>query len=264
MTISPLTDNALIAAGIRHGFFTRQGGVSRGIYDGLNCGLGSHDDTGHVRANRASVAAAMGVAAEALATPYQVHGTAVAVVSAPLGESERPRADALVTRTPGLAIAVGTADCGPVLFADPEAGVIGVAHAGWRGALDGVLAATVQAMVSLGARQSRILAALGPTISQPSYEVGEDFALRFRQTGQQIDRYFKPAERPAHYLFDLPGFICDRLAELGLAAVNDLSLCTYRDPQRFFSYRRATHRGEPDYGRMLSAIALPSPGQRAR
>lgn len=262
MAVAPLTDSALLAAGLAHGFFTREGGVSGGIYASLNCGLGSQDDREHVLVNRGRVAAALSVAADALASPYQVHGTTVVVIDAPLPAGERPRADALVTRTPGIAVAVGTADCGPVLFADPAARVVAAAHAGWRGALDGVLEATVATMVALGARQERILAALGPTISQPSYEVGDDFAARFALADPSHRRFFVPGARPGHQFFDLPTFIRARLERLRLGAVSDLALCTYRDPQRFFSYRRSTHRSEPDYGRMLSAIALPNSASR--
>ena len=241
---------------LRHGYFTRAGGTSAGIYASLNCGIGSADNADLVRANRASVAAELGVSPERLLTPYQIHGTAVATVAEPFPPDRRPRADALVTATPGLAIGIGTADCGPILFADPIAGVVGAAHAGWRGALDGILEATVAAMAKLGATPSRIVAVLGPTISARSYEVGTDFRDRFIAAGADNGRFFSTGDRPGHAFFDLPAFIGERLRRLQLGSVTDLGLCTYEDAVRFFSFRRATHRSEPDYGRLLSAIGL--------
>jgi YfiH family protein len=241
--------------GIRHGFFTRAGGVSQGLYASLNGGLGSADDPSHVAENRARIAAAVGADISHFATVHQVHSPDVVVATAAWDAAARPRADALVTATPGLAIAVTTADCGPVLFADPLARVIGAAHAGWRGALGGVVEATVAAMERLGAARGRIVAAIGPLIRQPSYEVGAEFAARFSAADPGYARFFIPAARAGHLMFDLGGFIAARLAAAGLAAIDDLGLCTYADP-RFFSYRRSVHRGEPDYGRHLHANAL--------
>jgi YfiH family protein len=242
--------------GIRHGFFTRQGGVSNGIYASLNCGVGSADDRDHVIENRARVTAELGVAADRLATPYQVHSPDVVVVDKVWAVGEGPKADAVVTRRPGIAIGVGTADCGPVLFADGEAGVIGAAHAGWKGAFTGVLEATIGAMEGLGARRERIVAVLGPTISKAAYEVGPEFRARFLEVAESNAAYFTPSDREDHHRFDLPAYIGHRLAEAGVGHAGDLALCTYADPERFFSYRRTTHAGEPDYGRMLHAITL--------
>jgi YfiH family protein len=243
-------------AGIRHAFFTRAGGVSPGIYASLNGGVGSKDDPAKVAENRARMAVALGVAPEHLLTPYQIHSPAVVIAEGPWPRGERPRADALVTRTPGVAIGVSTADCGPLLFADAQAGVIGAAHAGWRGAFDGVIEATVEAMERLGAARARIAAALGPTIHQPNYEVGPEFAERFRAADAGNAGFFAPSARAGHALFDLPGYIGARVRRAGLAHFEDLGLCTYAGPDRFFSYRRATHRGEADYGRHINAIAL--------
>ena len=242
--------------GIRHGFFTRQGGVSTGIFTSLNCGLGSGDDPARIRENRARIAAALGLPAEKLVTAYQVHGTTTLPVIAAWPPDERPKADALVTDRPGIALAVGIADCAPVLFADPDARVIAAAHAGWRGALDGILESAVEGMEKLGARPERIVAAIGPTISRIAYEVGPEFVDRFTAADPENRRYFRPAGRPDHALFDLPAYIAARLKRKGLAAVADLGLCTFTDEGRFFSFRRAIRRGEQDYGRLLAAIAL--------
>ncbi len=243
-------------AGVRHAFFTRAGGVSTGIYASLNGGVGSNDDRANVAENRARMAAALGVARDALATPYQIHSANVVVADAAWTQETRPRADAVVTRVSRLAIGVGTADCGPVLLADHAAGVIGAAHAGWRGALAGVTDAVIAAMERLGAERGRIVAALGPMIRQPSYEVGPELVARFCAADPDNDRFFRPAARPNHALFDLPGYIASRLAATGIGTIEDLAECTYADPGRFFSFRRATHRGEPDYGRHINAIAL--------
>ena len=242
--------------GIRHAFFTREGGVSHGIYASLNGGVGSNDDRAHVAENRARMAAALGVSPAALATPYQIHSADVVVVDAPWTHEARPRADAVVTRVPGLAIGVSTADCGPVLLADAGARVIGAAHAGWRGALAGVTDAAIAAMERLGAERARIVAALGPMIRQPNYEVGAELVDRFVAADPDNSRFFRPAARPGHALFDLPGYIAARLAGAGIRTIDDLGECTYADPQRFFSFRRTTHQGEPDYGRHVNAIAL--------
>lgn len=243
-------------AGIRHGFFDRSGGVSRGIYASLNGGLGSDDAPANVAENRARMAQALGVGPERLVTPYQIHSPDVATVDAPWNPEQRPRADALVTRTPKLALGVSTADCGPLLFADTEARVIGAAHAGWRGAFTGVIEATVAAMEKLGAARNRIVAALGPVISQPNYEVGAEFVERFKAADTANARFFVPSRRAGHAMFDLNGYIAGRIARAGIVQFEDLKLCTYADPARFYSYRRSTHLAEPDYGRHISAIAL--------
>jgi YfiH family protein len=243
-------------ANIRHGFFTRAGGVSSGIYASLNGGLGSQDAAEAVRENRARMAAALGVEAGNFVTCYQVHSPTVIVAETPWTREHAPRADAIVTRTPGLAIGVTTADCGPVLFADESAGVVGAAHAGWKGALTGVLEATVLAMEGLGAKRTRIVAALGPLIRQPNYEVGPEFVSRFCADEAENRGFFASSTRDGHALFDLPAYIRSRLARLALETVEDLELCTYAEPERFFSYRRSTHRGEADYGRHVNAIAL--------
>lgn len=250
---SALIDEAR-GARIRHGFFTRKGGISDGIYAGLNTGVGSYDDPETVGENRRRVAQWLGVAPDRLLTPYQIHSADVAIVSAPF-TGERPRADAIVTATPGLAVAVGTADCGPVLFADAEAGVVGAAHAGWKGAIGGVLEATIEAMETLGADRKRIVATLGPSISQPCYEVGSEFVTRFVQADPANDRYFLPSSRADHAMFDLNRYTVDRLVAAGVTA-DCVGRCTYAEEESFFSYRRTTHRGEPDYGRQISAIVL--------
>jgi YfiH family protein len=240
---------------IRHAFFTRQGGVSEGIYASLNGGIGSSDNAEHVKENRRRMAGAVGVATDALISVYQVHSPDAVLVEGPW-HSERPKADAMVTKMPGLALAITTADCGPVLFADHEAGVIGAAHAGWRGAVTGVLEATLDAMEGLGAKRSRIVAVLGPTISQKAYEVGPEFVARFAEEAPGHEHFFRSSTTPDHAMFDLPGFIGARLKTAGVGSFTNLDLCTYSDEERFFSYRRTTHRKEPDYGRLISAIAL--------
>ncbi|KZM49639.1 peptidoglycan editing factor PgeF [Labrenzia sp. OB1] len=248
--------DALKLESLGHGFFTRQGGVSNGIYASLNLGLGSDDDRGRVLENRRRAADAIGVVPENLLSPHQIHSPDVITVSASWEDSADRKADALVTSTPGLGIGVLTADCGPVLFADPAARVIGAAHAGWKGALTGVLQNTVTAMEALGATRDGITAVLGPTISRKAYEVGPEFFDRFRQNASVNTGYFQPSERADHFMFDLPAFIMDRLEQLNLGQVADLALCTYGDETRFFSYRRTTHRKEPDYGRQISSIVL--------
>lgn len=249
-TLEIITSDALQA---RHGFFTRKGGASSGIFAGLNCGTGSSDQTEIVAINRARVAEAMGVGAEALVTVHQVHSARALPVTGPL--SIRPEADALVTATPGLLLAVLTADCQPVLFADAEAGVIGAAHAGWRGAVDGVLEATVDAMEALGAERSRIAAVIGPTISQAAYEVGPEFFDRFRAEDEASIRFFANGKGD-RLLFDLPGYGLHRLRQAGVGRAEWTGHCTYRDPDRFYSFRRTTHAGEADYGRLISTIRL--------
>jgi polyphenol oxidase len=249
---SPALD-ALAADGVRHGFYTRKGGVSSGLYGGLNVGLGSKDERAAVLENRARVAAHLGVAPERLCTPHQIHSPRAVTVAAPW--AERPEADAVVTDRPGLALGVLAADCGPVLFADAKAGVIGAAHAGWKGALDGVLEATIEAMAALGADPARIVAVLGPSISQTNYEVGPEFVARFVSADAENERWFSPSARRGHSLFDLNGYTVERLGRAGVRA-SSLGRCTYADEERFFSYRRTTHRAEPDYGRQISAIVL--------
>jgi YfiH family protein len=243
---------------IRHAFFTRDGGVSNGIYASLNGGVGSNDEPGNVAENRARMAASLGVASEHLVTAYQIHSPDVAIIDGPWAPRQRPRADALVTKRPGLAIAVTTADCGPVLLADERAGVVAAAHAGWRGAVAGVIEATIAAMEDCGADRRRIVVALGPMIRQSSYEVGPEFVAAFQARDGTNDRFFAPASRAGHALFDLAGYIGARLAAAGIRHIQDLGHCTYSDPARFFSYRRSAHRRESDYGRHINAIALSS------
>lgn len=241
--------------GIRHAFFTREGGVSKGIYASLNGGIGSDDDPDHVRENRARMARALHVAPDHLLTLYQVHSADAVIVEGPW-TGERPRADALVTNLPGLALGATAADCGPILLADEGAGVIGAAHAGWKGALTGILESTLAAMESLGARRENIVAAMGPMISQRNYEVGSEFVARFTAQSAAHARFFVPSQRADHAMFDLPGFIRARLNEAGITTIDDLALCTYANEAQFFSYRRTTHRHEPDYGRHVHAIML--------
>lgn len=250
-TLDIITAPAL--AGLRHGFFTRRGGASSGIFTGLNCGQGSSDQSEAVAVNRARVAEAMGVAVGALVGVHQVHSADVVTVTGPLGAPVR--ADALVTATSGLVLTVLTADCQPVLFADRAAGVVGAAHAGWRGTRDGVLEATVTAMEALGAKRRRIVAVIGPAISQRAYEVGDAFMEAFVAEDPAAERFFcgGPAGKP---MFDLPGYGLARLRAAGVAQAEWTRHCTYADPERFYSYRRTTHRGEADYGRLISAIRL--------
>ncbi len=241
--------------GIAHAFFTREGGVSGGIYASLNGGLGSNDEQAAIAENRRRMAVHLGVEPSHLVSVHQIHSADAAVVTGPWA-AERPRADAMVSVAHGVALAISTADCGPILFADGAAGVIGAAHAGWKGAFTGIVHATVTAMEKLGARRERILAVLGPTIGPTAYEVGPEFIERFKLENQTYARFFHASERPAHALFDLPGFIAFKAQDAGIGRFVDLGLCTYGDEGRFFSYRRATHRAEPDYGRLISAIAL--------
>ncbi|MCV2865513.1 peptidoglycan editing factor PgeF [Defluviimonas sp. WL0075] len=251
MTLDILTHDAL--APLRHGFFTRKGGASSGIFSGLNCGFGSSDQSEAVAMNRARAAAALDLPPQMLVGAHQIHSADVVTVSAPL--ESMPRADALVTRTPGLALTVLTADCQSVLFADAEAGVIGAAHAGWRGALQGVLEATLEAMERLGARRGQIAAVIGPCISQRAYEVGPEFLDAFLAEDDRYGRFFANGEGD-RYLFDLPGFGLFRLREAGVGCAEWTRHCTYGDPGRFYSYRRSVHQQEADYGRLISAIRL--------
>jgi YfiH family protein len=245
-------------ARIRHAFFTREGGVSTGIYRSLNGGLGSKDDLANVEENRRRMAEALGVAETHLVSCYQIHSAEVIVAEKPWAREDAPHADAIVTATPGIAVGVAVADCGPVLLADGEAGVVGCAHAGWKGAFGGVLEAALEKMESLGAKRERVVASIGPLIRQDSYEVGPEFVSRFHEADHKNIRFFAPSEREHHSLFDLPGYIGMRLMKAGVGKVDDLCLDTYTDEERFFSYRRATHKGEPDYGRLIAAIALAS------
>lgn len=256
MTMPLIQAEALAGPGLSHAFFTRRGGVSQGLYASLNGGVGSRDAPQAVAVNRHRMAAAIGVAPDRLAVPYQVHSAEARVLEAPFADGERPRVDGLVTRVPGLAVGVTGADCGVVLLADPRAGVVGAVHAGWKGAFGGVLDATVSAMASIGATPEGITAVLGPTIAQASYEVADDFRERFVTREAAYDRFFAPSTRPGHAQFDLPAFILMRLRAAGVGHARSLGLDTYADEARFFSYRRATHRGEPDYGRLVAAIAL--------
>ena len=242
--------------GVHHGFFTREGGVSGGLFASLNCGYGSNDDPANVARNRAIAADRLGLAQDRLITCYQIHSATVLTVTAPWRREDAPRADGMVADRPGIALGVLAADCAPVLFADPEAGVIGAAHGGWKGALGGVMEATVAAMIALGAAPPRIRAGIGPCIAQQSYEVGPEFPGRFAEADAESGAFFVAAERPGHFRFDLPGYIASRLARLGLGAVADAACDTVADPARFFSYRRACLNGERDYGRALAAISL--------
>lgn len=241
--------------GLPHGFLGRIGGVSTGVVAGLNVGLGAGDDPAAVRSNRSLAAEAVAPGTR-LVTVYQVHSALCETVSAPWPEDQRPEADALVTNQPGLLLGIVTADCAPVLLADRKAGVIGAAHAGWKGALGGVTDATIAAMEALGARRAAIVAVIGPCIAQASYEVDSGFASRFEAANPANLRFFAPA-RPGHLQFDLAGYVAARLLAAGIAAAQSLSEDTYGQDARFFSFRRATHRGEPAYGRQISAISLP-------
>lgn len=248
------TLDAFAGDGIRHGFFTRIGGVSEGIYAGLNTGTGSDDDPERVRENRARVAKWIGVGPESLLSAHQIHSPDALIVREPFA-GPRPKADALVTDRPGLAICASSADCGPVLFADRQARVIGAAHAGWKGALTGVLESTIEAMEGLGARRDRIVAVLGPSISQANYEVGTEFVERFSAADRGNAAYFAPSRNAGHAMFDLNTYTVDRLKKAGVQA-EALYRCTYAEEELFYSYRRTTHRNEPDYGRHVSAIVL--------
>lgn len=242
--------------GVRHGFFTRQGGVSSGVYASLNCGPGSRDDAANVTENRARVAELLGAAPSGLVTVFQEHSAVAVIADKPWKESKIPKADAVVTAKPGLAIGVLTADCAPVLLCDGEARVIGAAHAGWRGALSGIVEATVEAMGKLGAKPGRITAVIGPAISQKAYEVGSDFVERFLADEPESSGFFITDEGSGEPHFDLPAFVGERLARAGVGAIADLGLCTYCEETRLFSYRRSQHHGEDDYGRQISAILL--------
>lgn len=241
--------------GIRHGFFGRKGGVSQGLYASLNCGLGSNDDAANVVENRNRAAAHLGIDGAHLLTVYQIHSPDVVVVTKPWTRGDQPKADAMVTKEPGIALGVLAADCTPVLFADAKARVIGSAHAGWKGAIAGVVERTVAAMERLGANRLNIRAAIGPCISQQSYEVGDDLRAPFVAQDMDNARFFAPGKAAGKWQFDLPGYVLERARANGLAIANR-TRCTYINDADYFSFRRTTHKGEPDYGRNLSAIVL--------
>ena len=248
--------SALDTGGIRHGFFTREGGVSEGLFASLNCGFGSGDDAGKVAENRGRAMAALSLERDRLATCYQLHSPAVVVVDEVWRREDQPRADAMVTRRPGIALGILSADCAPVLLADAEARVVGAAHAGWRGALSGVLEATVRAMTALGAAPGRLRAGIGPAIAQASYEVGPEFPTPFLAEDPANAGFFADAPRAGHFLFDLAGYIARKLERLGVPRIERSGGDTAAEADRFFSYRRACLRRERDYGRELSAICL--------
>jgi len=249
-----LTSPNFKSSSVAHGFFTRKGGVSKGIYASLNCGLGSSDDKTNVIENRRRVAQKLGTDADSLCTLYQTHSADVITVEKRWRHSKLPRADAMVSNVPGIALGILTADCVPVLFADTEAGIIGATHAGWRGAIGGVLENTLSAMRALGARS--ITAAIGPSIAQRSYEVGAELKTAFTTQNTDFNCYFIDSTRAGHFLFDLKSFVRDRLSDAGVQDINLLENDTYIEEDDFFSFRRTTHRSEPDYGRQISAIML--------
>lgn len=249
-------------ADLPHGFLGRKGGVSTGVVAGLNAGLGSGDEPDSVAENRARAASAV-LAGAPLVSVYQVHSPDCVTVREPWGDDARPHADALVTDRPGLLLGIVTADCAPILLADRGAGVVGAAHAGWKGALHGVIDSTVNAMEALGARRSAIVAAVGPCIAQSSYEVDEAFADRFRAGDAGNSRFFA-AGREGHWQFDLEGYAAHRLESAGVGTVEKLGLDTYAEPARFYSFRRSTHRQEPAYGRQISLIGLPKASESGR
>ncbi|HET6390128.1 peptidoglycan editing factor PgeF [Hyphomicrobium sp.] len=261
MTLKPVEAKNLHAlAGIKHGFFTRQGGVSTGIYESLNCGLGSNDDQTLVLENRRRIGLHLGrdeaTFGPGVITLYQEHGTTAFEVTEAPSRDALPHADAVVSKTPGLVIGILTADCAPVLLADAEAGVAAAAHAGWRGALHGIIESAIREMERLGARRERISAAVGPCIGQAAYEVGPDFEAAFVSRDPAYARHFKQNSKSGRPHFDLPGFVMSRLAAAGVSNTENLALCTYENESLFFSYRRKTHRGDTDYGRQISAIVV--------
>jgi polyphenol oxidase len=248
-----IQSDALKHPRIVHGFFGRKGGHSTGIFASLNCGLGSGDDRTTVTRNRSVVAEALGASEPQIVTAFQVHSAEAMIVTEPFAHQERPKLDGLVTNVPGIILGSLTADCCPVLLADSEAGVVGCAHAGWKGALTGVVEATFGKMEELGARRQRIAAVLGPTISQAAYEVGAEFRERFPN---KAHRFFIASIKSGHYMFDLQGYLLDRLTGFGIGQVIAVYGCTYSQPDDYFSYRRAVHRSETDYGRQIAAIGL--------
>ncbi|MDR1827528.1 MAG: peptidoglycan editing factor PgeF [Methylobacteriaceae bacterium] len=241
---------------VRHAFFTREGGVSTGVYASLNGGPGSGDAPDAIGENRRRMAEHLGVSPGDFLALYQIHSAAIITVDEPWAPDERPRADAMVTRRPGIALTIATADCGPVLFADAAHRVIGAAHAGWKGTLSGVIEATLSAMEALGAERQAVVAVLGPTITQRSYEVGPEFPAPFVAQNPEFRRFFTPNDNPGHFLFDLPGLILHLLRQADVASASFVNRCTYQEDTLFFSYRRSVHRKEADYGRIISAICL--------
>lgn len=255
--LQPIQSEALARhGGIAHGFFGRQGGVSEGIYAALNCGLGSKDARDVITENRRLVADHLGARPDHLLTAHQHHSADAIIVTEPWTFETMPKADALVTATRGIAVGALAADCAPALFADAEAGIVAAAHAGWKGALGGVLESAVAAMEKIGARRSRIVAALGPCIGPQAYEVGPEFEANFIAQSTENQRFFRRSSAAARPYFDLPAFVLARLGAMGLGKVESCTRCTYSYPDDFFSYRRTTHRGELDYGRQISAIVL--------
>ncbi|HMA16746.1 MAG: peptidoglycan editing factor PgeF [Bacteroidota bacterium] len=252
LTTGPLND----LAAVRHGFFCRTGGVSEGLFSSLNCGYGSGDDAAKVTENRRRAMAMLDLEGGRLVTAYQVHSPDVVEVKEVWAREDAPKADAMVTRERGLVLGILTADCVPVLFADAQAGVVGAAHAGWKGALTGVVERTVAAMAALGAEPKRIVAGIGPAIAQRSYEVGPEFPAPFLEQDTRNADFFCPAQREGHFHFDLKGYVARRLCGAGVGTIQALPCDTCAEDARFFSYRRACQRKEPDYGRGLSAIYL--------
>jgi YfiH family protein len=250
-----LKSTELSAPPILHGFFGRQGGVSEGIYASLNCGIGSRDSRDAVLENRRRAAKALGSSAK-LVTLYQIHSEETVTVAEAWDITENPKADAMVTNRAGIALGILTADCAPILFADHEAGVVGAAHAGWAGALSGIIDSVVDAMLRLGAREESIRTCIGPCIGQAAYEVGPEFEARFRAADPANRQFFAPSTRPDHWQFDLPAYVAHRLRQAGVQSPEIIHASTYEREGEFYSYRRATHRREPDYGRQLSAIML--------
>ena len=252
MSVEVIRASAL--EGVAHGFLGRRGGVSTGLYAGLNVGTGSDDDVEAVATNRALAVEAV-LPGALLLSPYQIHSADAVTVLVPYEERLRPRADAFVTDRPGFALGIVTADCAPVLFADVAAGVVGAAHAGWKGAIGGVTDSTIAAMEVLGARRERIAAAIGPTIARASYEVDDGFVRRFEDADPANERFFAPG-KPGHHQFDLEAYVVARLAAAGLTRIEAMGLDTYPHADRFFSFRRATHAGEAGYGRQISIIGI--------
>ena len=255
-SLQPILASSLMLDGINHAFFTRQGGASNGIYASLNGGQGSQDDPAAVAVNRERMAGFMGVPTDHLLSCWQIHSADVVTVTTPWTRDQRPKADGMVTNRSGLCLAIATADCGPVLFADQEAQVIGACHSGWKGALTGILEATLDGMEALGAKRARIHAVLGPTISARAYEVGPEFAARFIGANPAFAAFFTPSPKEGHHMFDLPAFIGHRLQQAEVGSFTNLDRCTYGEPELFYSYRRTTHHNEPDYGRLMATIAL--------
>lgn len=260
MTAEPLTASPLTHEGITHGFFTRRGGVSEGIYESLNCGFGSHDSHDAVAENRRLVGKALGVEGSVLLTPYQHHSADAVIVTTPQPDGwaggSAPKADAVVTAVPGVLIGILTADCAPVLFADPQEKVVGAAHSGWRGAVGGVLTSTIEAMEQLGAKRANIRAVVGPTISVKNYEVGPEFVAQFVAQDESYRRFFTEPQAGQRPHFDLPAFVVAQLQAAGIGEVAALDACTYENESLFYSYRRNCHQSIEDYGRHISAIGL--------